>query len=326
MNDELMCRKSVHNLVSQCIPRTAGIVHVIIDNTTRDIAEFFISELEDSGIRVIVSEIETARFHGIEPDGVTAQHMLESDVIMCITKYSLAHTKARFDAQMRGIPFLSMPGYNEVLLSNDSMMVDYVAIEPSVRRYSELLTQSKTIRIRTEKGSDITLSVDERFGNCCPGIVNTDYFLGSPPDIEANISPIENLTEGVLIIDGSITDERIGVLKEPVELLIRDGRIRGIKSTDSNTEDILINIFDSVGNEKAYYVGEFGIGFNDKAKLCGNMLIDEGAKGCVHFGMGSNWTIGGKNKVPFHLDFVMTKATVYFDDKIVLRNGELLYG
>ena len=72
-------------------------------------------------------------------------------------------------------------------------------------------------------------------------------------------------------------------------------------------------------------IGELGIGFNDEAALCGNMLIDEGALGCIHLGIGANWTIGGNNKIDFHLDFVMRDATVLFDNKIVIERGKLLY-
>ena len=87
----------------------------------------------------------------------------------------------------------------------------------------------------------------------------------------------------------------------------------------------LDDIFEKAGTEKATVLGEFGIGFNNKAKLCGNMLIDEGTQGSVHFGMGSNWTIGGNNRVGFHLDFVMMGASVYVDDRLIIDKGILLY-
>ena len=33
----------------------------------------------------------------------------------------------------------------------------------------------------------------------------------------------------------------------------------------------------------------------------------------VHFGFGSNITVGGKNDVPFHLDFVIKKPDLFID-------------
>ena len=45
-----------------------------------------------------------------------------------------------------------------------------------------------------------------------------------------------------------------------------------------------------------------GFGLNNKAKISGNMLEDEGVYGSIHFGFGSNITFGGKIKTSFHLD------------------------
>ena len=53
------------------------------------------------------------------------------------------------------------------------------------------------------------------------------------------------------------------------------------------------------------------------------MLTDEGCRGTVHFGFGSNSTVGGKNKVNFHLDLIMKKPTVYCDNKKIIENGKI---
>ena len=70
-------------------------------------------------------------------------------------------------------------------------------------------------------------------------------------------------------------------------------------------------------------MAEFGIGLNPKAELCGRMLEDEGCMGTVHFGFGSNSTIGGKNKINFHLDLVMKEPTVMIDGKVIIQKGDL---
>jgi leucyl aminopeptidase (aminopeptidase T) len=51
------------------------------------------------------------------------------------------------------------------------------------------------------------------------------------------------------------------------------------------------------------------------------MLTDEGALGCVHFGLGSNYTVGGLNKVDFHLDFVFRDASLSVDGKQLINLG-----
>ena len=64
-------------------------------------------------------------------------------------------------------------------------------------------------------------------------------------------------------------------------------------------------ILKSTKNNKSRVLAELGIGFNKKAKLTGMMLTDEGSAGNIHFGFGSNYTVGGKNKVSFHIDIVV---------------------
>jgi len=65
------------------------------------------------------------------------KNMLFNEAVICITKYSIAHTKARKQTEEKGITFLSMPDYNMEILKNPAFTVDYKSILPRVRRYAE---------------------------------------------------------------------------------------------------------------------------------------------------------------------------------------------
>ena len=320
-----MKNEAAEYLVTNCIDSYRKDVLIIYDDTTEDIVDLFYAALLKHGKNIKVVKLDVAHCHGEEPHQGIAERMLGSEAIMCITQYSLAHTEARKKAEKKGITFLSMPEYCDNLLCNQAIFVDYHAKLAQVKKYTDFLTKGEKVEVETESGSRIYLDIQNRIGNCCPGMTTKDFLLGSPPDIEANIAPIENKTNGRLVVDGSITDYRIGLLKEPVVLNIEEGFIQDIKSSDKKIEKMIDHIFSDIHSPNAYVVGEFGIGINDCAQLCGNMLVDEGVKGCVHFGMGSNWTIGGKNRVNFHLDFVIKNATVIIDDKVVIDKGELIY-
>jgi len=86
----------------------------------------------------------------------------------------------------------------------------------------------------------------------------------------------------------------------------------------------LHNLFNSQESHLKKVLAEFGIGLNPEARLCGSMLEDEGCLGTIHFGFGSNSTIGGKNKVNFHLDLVVKEPTIIVDDQKIMENGNLL--
>lgn len=314
------------HIIKECIPEQKNKLLLLYDDTT----DFFLpllTKAAKNNNKILKSyKLPIGTKHGEEPNKDATNNMLKAEAIICLTKYSLAHTLARKKTEEQGIVFLSMPDYNEKMIENAALFADYKKLFPNVNAFSKMLTNGKNVIITTELGTNLTLNINGRQSNCCPGFTNEDFLLGSPPDIEANIAPIENRTNGSIIVDGSITDNRIGLLKETVVLEIKNGFVNKISCENKQIEKEIKKIFEEVNSPYAYIVGELGIGFNDKASLCGNMLIDEGVKGCIHFGIGSNWTIGGKNKVSFHLDFVIKDATMLIDEKTAIKKGIIAYG
>ncbi len=320
----MVFKEAVNHIVNNCTDINSDCKCLIIyDDSTKEIIKYFIEKLLSVSKCVYSEEIELSDRHGEEPSKRVVEKMLQVDLIFCITKYSLAHTNARKIANQMGIPFLSMPEYNKELLKCDAIKEDYKSNLKIVEKVSKKLTKGNKIIVTSDSGTRLELSIEGRRGNSCPGFVNKKYLLGSPPDIEANVAPVEEKTEGIIVVDGSITHEKIGILKEPIILYINNGRMNQICCENKELESKLKAIM-SKSNSKSYILGELGIGLNRQATLCGNMLVDEGTYGCVHFGFGSNWTIGGKNKVDFHLDFVIKKPTLTIDNQILIEKGEIL--
>jgi len=313
------------HLLSNCghVAR-ADRVLVLYDQRTKAIGETFASTARGMAARVDLLEAPEAPMHGVEPPAAIADAMSRADLIVGLTYMSLAHTNARRQACQRGARYLSMPEYSRDLLRDPSLMVDYRKQAPVVRRMADAFTAGRSARITTKLGTDIRLDIRDRIGNYCPGFVVNPGDLGSPPDIEANVSPVETASEGVVVVDGSIPCREIGKLTRPVVLHVSGGKIRRFESEDRRTLEILEKLFRDVGSDNAYVLAECGVGLNDKATLTGIMLTDEGAMGCMHFGFGSNATVGGLNAVPFHLDFCFTAATLKVDDNILIQDGAVL--
>ena len=127
--------------------------------------------------------------------------------------------------------------------------------------------------------------------------------------------------KGIIVIDGCIPIKEIGKLKtnEPITLEIDNGKISKISGKKSK---VLEKIYKNQ-KKKAKIIGELGFGLNPNARISGEMLIDEGILGTVHFGMGLS-TEGGKNDVPFHLDHVILKPKVFVDNKKIINNGKII--
>lgn len=297
---------------------------ILCDETTKNLA----SEFHDNALNITknvqLRELPVATRHGAEPCDETRDYMLKSDLIISLCKFSLAHSMARIDAGRHGARFLSMPLYSEELMFNPAVMCNYREQLKVVKFVSQAFTDGKDIHVFTKAGTDIKISCAGRIGNCCPGFVEQPGDLGSPPDIEANVSPIEDSANGIVVIDGSITCPELGILTTPVILTVEQGKITKIQSERQDYVTILTEMLGEIGSKKRI-LAECGVGLNPLAVLTGTMLTDEGAWGCMHFGFGSNYTVGGENKVDFHLDFVFKDASLKIDNQLIINNGDVLY-
>ncbi|MBN1689177.1 MAG: hypothetical protein JW893_08760 [Candidatus Omnitrophica bacterium] len=295
---------------------------IVCDPQTREAADLLARRAKLITSSVTMLEIPTFKMHGEEPNEQAANAMLKSDLCMGITSKSMAHTRARQMASQKGCRYLSLPEYSMDLFADPSLRVDYEKRSVLARYVADVFTQGNEVKVTSVSGTNIRMSIAGRVGNCCPGYVRGPGELGSPPDIEANVSPIENSAEGVVVVDGAIPYPGIGLLKEPVMLKVKGGHLVQMEG-NRKIKEVLKRLFDDVSSEKAFILAECGVGLNDRASLRGVMLTDEGAAGTMHFGFGSNSTVGGVNEVSFHLDFVFQKPTLKVDNKVVLEGGDL---
>lgn len=289
-------------------------VCIVSDETTREVGELLEQVARETGLEAKHFSIPALKVHGQEPPAEVAAAMVASGLTLGVTKRSMAHTRARQNLCAAGGRYLSLPEYSLEMLRHPTLRIDYRKSAERARFFAERLTRAKDIQVRTPAGTDIRLRASDRVGNFCPGYVEGDYRLGSPPDIEANVSPEENGSNGVVVVDGSVPYTGLGRLRAPIRLQIADGAIVALDGPQDYV-DTLEGLFESYG-PKARVLGEFGIGFNPAAQLCGNMLIDEGCYGTFHFGFGSNSTVGGKNEVNFHLDFIYFASEVTIDGQL----------
>lgn len=316
-------KNAIKNVIFQCgTLKNNDTVLILYDETTQDIAEHFESLARTMCPDVHSSCVRGLACHGEEPPIAIASQMLSASLILSLCQYSLAHSKARVNAGAAGARFLSLPLYDWSILSDRSLQADFKAQASIVAQVTQVLTEGKHVHVLTAAGTDITLDISGRVGNCCPGFVEQPGDLGSPPDIESNVSPHESASEGVVVIDGSITHPSLGLLSTPVKLDVSGGRITQFKSGNVKYVDVLNELFRDQDSPRRV-LAELGIGLNPLASLTGTMLTDEGALGCVHFGFGSNYTVGGMNQVDFHLDFVFKYANLLVDGKYLLREGDL---
>lgn len=312
---------SVQNIVlkSGALKRHEQVL-ILFDKTTQNLIKYFKKIVKQKTSKYVIQKLPLTMHDGLEPNNQIKKLMLKSDLIICLTKKSLAHSSARFKANKLGARFLSLPDYSIKVLQDKSLKTNFERYFHEGKKLTKILSKGKSIRVFTQNGTNLTFDIKNRSANFATGICYKKGSLASPPDSEVNIAVVENKSSGIAVVDGSITTEKLGKLGSPIYLIINKGLVTEIYGKKSN---ILRQIFNSQ-KKNARIIGEFGIGLNHNAKIIGNMLVDEGSRGNIHLGIGSNYTIGGKNKVNFHLDHVIKQPDVYIDKIKIINKGKII--
>jgi len=180
------------------------------------------------------------------------------------------------------------------------------------------------VEIGNPAGTQVSLSVESR-----PFFTDTKIDWESMkwmnlPTGEVIVAPVEDSLEGKLVCDMAIGG--IGPVKAPVEILVKNGEVQNVSSTDNET---LRRVNESLNmDDWSNVVGEFAFGINPKARFVEEFLEAEKILGTIHIAFGNNSDMpGGKNKSQNHMDFLVSKPTVKVFNKDgssleVLVNGE----
>ena len=305
--------------IRDCMGAKAGEkVLVITDEPLRSIGYALRHAAKDLGTEVLLVEILPRRTNGEEPPQEVAELMKRMDVVLCPTSKSLTHTDARRAASAQGVRIATLPGVTEEIMVR-CMNADYDKIAQLTLRLCELLEKTLTVRVQSPLGTDVTLPIAGRKAYASSGLFRDRGQSGNLPTGEAFLAPLEGVSNGVVVVDGAMAG--IGLLRDPVRIVVQQGYATEI--TGGAEAERLIELLAPHGKD-ARNVAEFGIGTNDRAILTGNILEDEKVLGTIHIAFGDNKSMGGSVRVPSHLDGMVTHATVWFDDRMIMDAGRLL--
>lgn len=312
--------KSASVAVDQCLKVKAGeSCLVITDKPCRSIGMALFEAAKNAGAEAILLDMISRSVDGEEPPALVAAAMLNADVVIAPTYRSLSHTDARRKASARGARIATLPGIVEETMMR-AVNADYGRIAELSNKLAAMLSKGKEARLVTAKGTDISFGIEGRDGHADTGIVPNKGDFSNLPAGEAYIAPIENTSNGILVVDGSMGDS--GVLSgETITLKVINGYAEEISGGKAAAE--LNEVVESYGKE-ARNIAELGIGTNDKAALIGNILEDEKVFGTVHVAIGNNKSMGGNVDVGVHLDGIIREPTLTIDGREILVKGKLV--
>jgi len=291
---------------------------IVTDEPLRSIAYALQRAATELGHEVVMVEMLPRRSNGEEPPPFVAEMMAKADVVLCPTSKSLTHTDARRAATAAGARVGTLPGVTEDIMVR-CMNADYHRISERTHRLCALLEKTSTIRVTAPAGTDIVMPVAGRRAHASSGLFRARGQWGNLPTGEAYLAPLENLSEGIVVVDGSMAG--VGVTSQPIRIVVEKGYATDI--TGGQEAEKLVALLAPHGRDSRN-VAEFGIGTNDRATLTGVILEDEKVMGTIHIAFGDNKSMGGNVGVASHLDGLIRQPSVWLDDHQIMNDGRFL--
>lgn len=308
--------KTAEGVLSSCLAVKKGEeVLIVTDNTRKEIGEALYEAAGNLGCERLLMVMNERELSGQEPPKAVAAAMKSADVVIAPTAQSLTHTNARIEAAKAGTRVATMPGITEEMFSQGAMTADYSKVEKLTAVVTEMLSKASVAKIE-KAGHVLTININGRDGVPSPGVYREPGKCGNLPSGEAYIAPLEDGSEGEMIVDGSMVG--IGKLDSPLHMVISGGKLRSVTGEKSENLDVLLK------NETNGTLCELGIGTNEAAVLNGIILEDEKVYGTVHIAFGTNTSFGGVNKAECHMDGIILRPTLYLDDVKVIEDGVFL--
>lgn len=278
------------------------------------------------GAETSIMIYETREEVDLEPPKSVAEAMRASDVIISLPLMYILHTRAYYNAMSSGARILELTGMDPDMMIRLIGRVDYEKMCELGERLTELTKRARRIVIKSSSGTNLSFENDPSrpvFHN--DGVLR-EKGVYKPLGGQISWAPVEDSIEGVIVADTFIwPPQEIGLLRSPVKISIREGRITKIEG--GVEARIFEKWLERLGDEKMYYVAHASWGFHPNARLRGIPLEDERLYAGFEFGFGSQ-SLKFRGKIGLaksHTDLGIFNPDVYYDDVLVASGGRFVH-
>jgi len=324
-HEELMFRGAM-KIVTQCANLRPGENVLIVTDPERYRAASMVAAAARAvGVEPVIATMSPNELDGQEPQPLVAELMTSGnvDVLFMMVTRSIGHSRAAIEAVRKGARSLSMTKFEEEQFYRGGLLADFEAQKPQCDAMANALSAARVARLHSPAGTDITFDLSGRAGNSHCGIVRESREVTALVHIEANISPNEGLTEGRVIVDGSIPNFDIGVIHQPIELIVEKGNVVSISG--GAQAQTLKRILARNEGEGIYNIAQLAVGLNPECiAFNGQFSNEHGVYGSCHIGIGTSETIGGGVRADLHFDVMLAAPTLTLDGVDVVRGGAVL--
>ena len=224
----------------------------------------------------------------------------------------------------RQLRYLNLSGMNVDMLVRTIGRVDTEALREFQGKLASMVKAAKRIRLTSQAGEDVVMDLDPK-----APVVNDAGFADTPGPhfLSGQLTPgYSSAVNGLIVFDGSVVPP-VGLVKEPVQLDVRNGRVERIEGgRDALAIDSWLRSFD---DPAMFRVAHLSFGSNPGAKLTGNIVEDERVWGSTEWGLGYVGPDLTNDEKPItaasHSDGICLNTSVWLDDTQIFDKGRLVH-
>ncbi len=159
-------------------------VLIVTDRKTRSLGYALLDAALKLEAEAGILEMIERSNHGEEPPGFVADALKSVESALIPTTKSLTHTKARREATASGARIATMPGITEEMMIR-TLNADYHEIARLSNKISHILSGGSEVKITTSAGTDLSFSIEGRYGMADTGMLHDRGSFGNLPAGEA---------------------------------------------------------------------------------------------------------------------------------------------
>lgn len=262
----------------------------------------------------------------IEPPKPLAAAMKNADVAVTVIPYESAdfYTKGALEMLEGGTRMLGCLSATAEMLVDYVYLHDFTVTDGICEILESIMSKAKTVHITSPEGTDIQAEIGGRPVQVNPGLVTKPGDEAYLPAGVVGQAPIEESWNGTIVFEAFAYP--VGILRSPITLKIRDGRITEI--TGGEQAQQFKAWFESRNDPNIYIVCHYGFGINPNLKKLSELkFLNERMMGIFDIGFGTNDLpcFMGKVRANGHTDGLMAKAAVSFDSEYVMKDGKFVH-
>jgi len=219
--------------------------------------------------------------------------------------------------------YLNACGMNANMMVRLIGRVDFPTLQKYMDHLIKITRNAKHMRITTPAGTDVEFDNNPEYPVILeygrydvPGSHMTPGQIGWSPSLET--------INGVIVFDGSIVPPIIGILKEPVRLIIKKGEVVKIEGGKEAIE--YEQWLKNFKHPQMLRLAHVCYGVHPNARLTGDIVEDERIWGATEWGIGNVGPIliPGGISGPSHSDGICLNSSVWLDGVQIMDKGQLL--